>query len=158
VGGARASARTARLAAALGRAIAREGWVLLNGGRDAGVMAASSRGASEAGGLVVGILPGRDRAGAASGVSVAVVTGIGDARNAILALTSDVVVALPGGAGTLSEIALARKSGKPVVLLGWAERSLLELDDGLIRAAGVEDAISAARASLRRSLRRQYSR
>lgn len=120
MGGGDASPEVAALAYALGRAVADAGWVLLNGGRDAGVMAASARGAHEAGGLVVGVLPGADDTGASPHLDVVVRTGLGDARNAVNVLSSDVVVALPGGAGTVSEVALAVKAGRPVVLLGWS--------------------------------------
>lgn len=103
----------------IGRLIAEQEFVLLTGGRNAGVMAEASRGASEAGGLVIGILPGDTTSNAAPHVDVAIVTGLGDARNAINVLSSRVVVALPGGPGTVSEIALALKAGRPVVLLGF---------------------------------------
>lgn len=103
----------------LGAMIARRGWVLLTGGRAAGVMEAASRGAREAGGLVIGVLPDADAASASEHLDVAIRTGMGDARNAINVLSSDVVIALPGGAGTLSEIALALKAGKPVIAVGW---------------------------------------
>jgi uncharacterized protein (TIGR00725 family) len=103
----------------IGRLIAERGWVLLNGGRNAGVMEASARGASEAGGLVVGILPGDTTTGIAPSVDIAIPTGMGDARNAVNVLASHVVVALPGGAGTISEIALALKCNRRVVLLGF---------------------------------------
>lgn len=118
MGGASVSEQTTSDAEELGRLIAERGWTLLTGGRDAGVMAAASRGAHQAGGLVIGILPGDDRSGVAPGVDIAIPTGMGDARNTINVLASDVVVALPGGAGTVSEIALALKSGRVVVLLG----------------------------------------
>jgi uncharacterized protein (TIGR00725 family) len=119
MGGGVANAATSALAEELGEAIAREGWILLNGGRDAGVMAASAHGAARAGGLVLGILPGRDLAGAAPDLTIGIPTGLGDARNVINVLASDVVVAMPGGAGTLSEIALALKNERPLLLLGW---------------------------------------
>lgn len=102
----------------LGRLIAQNGWVLLNGGRNAGVMDASARGAHDAGGLTVGILPGDHDSDASAYLDVAIVTGMGSARNNINVLSSDVVVACTGGAGTLSEIALALKAGRPVVVLG----------------------------------------
>jgi len=119
MGGAVIDERTAENATTIGRLIAEEEWVLLTGGRNAGVMAAASRGAAEAGGLVVGILPGDTATGAAPYVDVVIPTGMGDARNAINVLASHVVVALPGGAGTLSEVALALKAGRPVVTLGF---------------------------------------
>jgi hypothetical protein len=120
MGGAEATAEVIEQARTLGRLIAENGWVLLNGGRDAGVMAASARGAAEAGGLVVGILPGDSYEGATEHLTIAIPTGLGDARNAVNVLASHVVVALPGGAGTLSEIALALKSERPVVTLGFS--------------------------------------
>jgi uncharacterized protein (TIGR00725 family) len=147
MGGADASPAVLALAEALGRAIAESGWILLNGGRDAGVMDASARGAARAGGLVVGILPGRDRRGASPHLSIAVVTGLGDARNAVNVLSSDVVVALPGGAGTLSEIALALKAGRKVVALGWPEGTLADFS-GVSRAPSVDAAVAAIRGSL----------
>ncbi|MBS3957540.1 MAG: TIGR00725 family protein [Clostridiales bacterium] len=119
MGAGHADAATCALARELGSAIAARGWVLLNGGRDSGVMAASAEGASAMGGLVVGILPGDDHSGIAPGVDLAVLTGMGDARNVINVLSSHVVVALQGGAGTLSEIAHALNSRRPVVVIGW---------------------------------------
>ena len=119
MGGAIASEPVLADARRIGELIAENGWVLLTGGRDSGVMAAASEGASSSGGLVLGILPGGSASDAAPGVDIAIPTGMGDARNAINVLASHVVVALPGGAGTISEIALALKAGRPVVLLGF---------------------------------------
>ncbi len=107
------------LARELGSLIARRGWVLLNGGRDAGVMAASAAGAKEAGGTVIGVLPDGDASRASPDLDHAIVTGMGDARNLINVLSSDVVIACPGAAGTMSEVALALKNGKRVILVGW---------------------------------------
>jgi hypothetical protein len=103
----------------LGQLIAEKGWILLNGGRNAGIMAASAKGASEAGGITVGILPDGDTAHAAPHIRIPIVTDMGNARNTINVLSSRVVIACPGGAGTLSEIALALKVGKPVVLVNF---------------------------------------
>lgn len=119
MGGAVADDGTLRDARTIGRMIAERGHVLLNGGRDAGVMAASAAGAREAGGLVVGILPGFDTSGATPDLDIAIPTGMGDARNAINVLASALIVALPGGSGTISEVALALKSGKRVVTVGF---------------------------------------
>ncbi|NJL83045.1 MAG: cytochrome [Chloroflexaceae bacterium] len=104
----------------LGVAIAEQGWVLLTGGRQAGVMAAASQGAKAAGGLTLGILPGGDGAEAAEGVDIAIVTDLGQARNNINVLTADVTIACGMGLGTASEIALALKAGKQVILLADA--------------------------------------
>jgi hypothetical protein len=119
MGGAIVSDEVSRLAFQVGALIAENGWVLLNGGRDAGVMEASASGASGAGGLVVGILPGDTSTGAARAVDIAIPTGMGDARNAINVLASHAVIALQGGPGTVSEVALALKAGRTVVLLGF---------------------------------------
>ncbi len=119
MGGADVGAEVCALARELGKRIAERGWVLLNGGRDSGVMRASAAGAREAGGTVIGILPDADTSRAAPDLEYAIVTGMGDARNLVNVLTSDVVIACPGGAGTLSEVALALKNGKRVILLGW---------------------------------------
>jgi hypothetical protein len=110
------------LAERLGELVAAEGWVVLTGGRDAGVMAAASRGAKRvAGSLTVGILPSASGT-TAPDVDVAIFTGMGNARNAINVLSSDVVVAIgAGGPGTASEVALALKSAKPVILLAPTE-------------------------------------
>jgi len=103
-----------QLAEAVGRGIATNGWVLLNGGLS-GVMEASAKGASEAGGTVVGILP-TDNAGDANPyISIPIVTNMGHARNVILVQSADLCVAIGGKEGTLSEIAIALKIGKVVV-------------------------------------------
>ncbi|MFC1543446.1 TIGR00725 family protein [Candidatus Neomarinimicrobiota bacterium] len=124
MGGGQVSPEIANLAHELGQALASEGWVVLSGGRNAGVMAAVSEGAALAGGLVVGILPDRDLSRASHYLTIPIRTGLGDGRNILNILSSDVVVALPGGAGTLSEIALALKNRKPLLLLGWQEHPI----------------------------------
>jgi len=104
-------------AEAVGRLLAERGVVVVCGGLG-GVMAAACRGAKAAGGVTVGILPGADRRGANRWVDVAVATGMGEARNAVVVRTADAVLAVSGGYGTLSEIALALRLGRPVVTLG----------------------------------------
>lgn len=106
-----------RNARELGRRIALEGWAVLSGGLALGVMDAVSHGAREAGGLVIGVLPTPDRRGASSAVDVSIITGMGSGRNNINALSSDLVIACGMSAGTASEVALAIKAGKPVILL-----------------------------------------
>lgn len=102
----------------LGRLVAENDWVLITGGRNAGVMKAASEGAKEADGLTVGILPDRE-ADVSTAVDVAIVTDIGEARNNIIVLSADVVVACGvDDPGTASEVALALKAGKPVIILG----------------------------------------
>ena len=108
---------------ALGRMIAEEGWILLTGGMNIGVMDAASRGAGEAGGLVIGILPTGDRSRASDAVDIPIVTDMGSARNNINVLSSDVVIACGMGPGTASEIALALKAGRKVILLNDMEES-----------------------------------
>jgi uncharacterized protein (TIGR00725 family) len=117
MGGGSATEADIRQAYRLGRLIAENGWILLNGGRRSGIMAASARGAAEAGGLTVGILPDDHKGQMAEHIQIPILTGMGSARNYINVLSSDVVVACPGGAGTLSEIALALKHRKTVILL-----------------------------------------
>ena len=109
----------------LGRMLAERGWIVLTGGRPEGVMAAASAGAKEvAGSLTLGILPGIS--GAGPDVDVAVFTGMGEARNAINVLSSDVIVACGvEGPGTLSEVALALKADKIVILLQPSEPTRL---------------------------------
>ena len=102
------------IAEEVGRRIAEAGAVLVCGGMG-GVMAAACRGAKQARGLTIGILPSADRAEANEWVAVAVATGIGEARNLAIIQTSDVLIAVGGSYGTLSEIGFALKAGKWVV-------------------------------------------
>lgn len=106
----------------LGKLIAEEEWVLLTGGRNAGVMEAASKGAREADGLTIGILPTAEKAGASEYVDVPICTGMGSARNNINVLSSDAIVACGSGAGTTSEIMLALKAAKPLVLLNPSQK------------------------------------
>jgi uncharacterized protein (TIGR00725 family) len=98
----------------VGRLLAEAGAIVVTGGCG-GVMEAASKGAREAGGTTLGILPGADRREANEWLAVAVPTGMGEARNALVVRAADAVVAVGGAWGTLSEIALARKTGTPVV-------------------------------------------
>ena len=137
VGPGRAGAAETELAEAVGRGIAEREAVLVCGGLG-GVMEAACRGAVEAGGQTVGILPGLDRGQANPHVRVAVPTGMGEARNALVVRAADALIAISGEWGTLSEIALAMKTGKTVVGLGTWEL------DGIARAEGAEDAVERA--------------
>ncbi|MBE9190798.1 TIGR00725 family protein [Gloeocapsopsis crepidinum LEGE 06123] len=101
----------------LGYLIAQQGWLLLTGGRNVGVMETANQGAKVAQGLTIGILPSNDTSGVSAAVDIAIVTDMGNARNNINVLSSDVVIACGMGAGTASEIALAIKSDKLVILL-----------------------------------------
>lgn len=108
------SEQEAAIAEEVGRLLAEAGAVLLTGGRG-GVMEAASRGAAQAGGLVIGVLPGEDASEANRWVALPIVTGLGEARNAVLMRTAQAVIAVGGEYGTLSEIAFALKFGRPVI-------------------------------------------
>ena len=112
-----AKANDLRVAEELGRRIAETGRAILCGGRNCGVMAAACRGAHAAGGMAIGVLPGPTNVGVSPDLTVAIRTGMGNARNAINVLSSDVVIACGMGAGTASELGLALKEGKQVILL-----------------------------------------
>ena len=124
--GAGATATSMDLANAyeLGKLIAQHNWVLLTGGRKAGVMDAANRGAKSLGGLTVGILPSKDTEGISAAVDIAIPTDLGNARNNINVLASDVVIACGMGLGTASEVALALKNGKQVILLTENQQSI----------------------------------
>jgi uncharacterized protein (TIGR00725 family) len=118
-GGSRASQQDKERAEEVGRLLAEAGAVVLTGG-GTGVMEAACRGARAAGGITLGVLPGSDASQSPPNehVSLSVFTGMGDARNSILVRTADAVIAIGGSWGTLSEIALASKVGRPIILLG----------------------------------------
>jgi uncharacterized protein (TIGR00725 family) len=105
------------LAYELGKAIAREGWITLTGGRAFGVMQFALKGASDAGGLTLGILPESDTKGASPFADIKIITGLGSARNNINVLTSHVIVVCGMTPGTASEVSLALKANKKVILL-----------------------------------------
>ena len=126
------------LAYEVGRLLAEAGAVLVTGGLG-GVMEAASRGSSDAGGLVLGILPGANPAAANPYVDIVIPTGMGYARNVLVAQTAQVLIAVEGALGTLSEIAIGLKTGHAVFLLG----SNLQVD-GAIPVATAQQAVSAA--------------
>ena len=130
----------------LGQIIAQQGWILLTGGRKAGVMDAASRGAKSVNGLTIGILPGKDSQGISEAIDIAIFTDMGNARNNINVLSSDVIIACGMGAGTASEIALAIKSNKKVILLSEDKESKLFFKklspDNVDIVENVESAIS----------------
>ncbi len=133
-GGREADERCLNEAELIGRAIAERDWVLLCGGRG-GVMEAVSRGCRENGGTVIGILPGTDVSDANPYVDIPLASGIGLARNEILACACDAAVAVGGKYGTLSEIGHALQYGKPVIVLGsWKI-------DGTLPAESAEEAV-----------------
>jgi uncharacterized protein (TIGR00725 family) len=135
-------------AEALGRSLGEAGCVLVCGGLG-GVMNAAAEGAEAAGGVSIGILPGDDRDVASRHLTVAIATGFGEARNAIVARTSDAVIAVGGEFGTLSEIALALKMGSPVIGIGTWELGRDDLDrDPIVRVSDVDEAMKALRTLL----------
>ncbi len=137
VGAAESSSSISKIAREVGREVASRGAVLVCGGRG-GVMEEASRGARENGGVVVGILPGNDRREGNPYLSFSIPTGMGEARNALIARASDGLVAVSGGYGTLSEIALALKMGKPVVgIRSWETL----IDQNFKKADSPEEAV-----------------
>lgn len=139
IGSGEAAPREARLARAVGAALARAGAIVVCGGLG-GVMRAAADGASSEGGTVVGILPGGDPNAAADGVTIPIPTGLGEARNVVVARASEAVVAIAGEWGTLSEAAFCRKFGVPVIGLACS------LPDGVVEevAGGASEAASRA--------------
>lgn len=105
----------------LGKAIAKEGWIVLTGGRSFGVMDAVMKGAHEANGLTIGILPDANEQNASQNADIRIVTGMGSGRNYLSVLSSHVVVVLGMAAGTASEVALAIKANKRIILLNQDE-------------------------------------
>lgn len=128
-----------RIAEAVGVRIAHAGAVLVCGGL-AGVMEAAARGASTAGGLTVGVLPGTDAAAANAWITLPLPTGVGEARNALIVRFAEAVIAVGGEWGTLSEIALAKRTGVPVVLLAPTLAAQL----GLETASDPDEAVRMA--------------
>jgi len=134
----------AALAEEVGSLLAKGGAVLVCGGLG-GVMESACRGAKSEGGVTVGILPGTSRAGANDHVDVALPTGLGEARNALVARAGDALIAIGGEFGTLSEIGLALKMGTPVVGLGtWELHKAGEAADAITPAATPSEAVNLA--------------
>lgn len=129
----------------IGRLIAERGGIVVTGGMT-GVMEAASRGARDGGGLALGILPGPDAGTANEFVSIAVPTGMGQLRNGLVVNSGSVVIAVGGEWGTLSEISLARKQGKPVI--GWHTWDLGLQGEGLVPVATAEEAVDTAFAQM----------
>jgi len=144
IGGNRPKAEFAALAFEVGRAIGRGGAILVCGGLG-GVMEEAARGAAEAGGLTIGILPGARPSDANPHIHVPIATGLGTSRNALVAMNADVLIAVDGEYGTLSEIAFGFIHGKKVIGLGtWDIK-------GVVAAATAEEAVRLALAAAGRS-------
>ncbi len=144
IGAGTATPSLCELALEVGREIGTRGATLVCGGRG-GVMEAAAEGAHAAGGHTIGIVPSYDHATANPHIEFVIATGMGEARNVIVVASSDALIALAGEAGTLSEIGLALKLGRPVVALaGWAE--IPGLHRAATARAAVELALELARA------------
>ena len=133
-----------RLGEEVGRRIAEAGATLLCGGLD-GMMRAAAEGAKRAGGTTVGLLPGADRSAANEFIDLAIPTGLGAFRNALLVRSCDAVIAVRGAYGTLSEIAFALRLGVPVVGLDtWELRRDGRVDSGIRVARDPAEAVETA--------------
>jgi uncharacterized protein (TIGR00725 family) len=138
VGSGTASGELYEKARAVGRLVAERGGIVVCGGLS-GVMEAAARGATEAGGTAIGILPEEDRRRQNEYISYSVATGAGQARNLAVVCSGDMVIAVGGEYGTLSEIGFARKVGRPVVVVEW-----WDLGEHVTAAGSPEEAVGAA--------------
>jgi uncharacterized protein (TIGR00725 family) len=151
VGPGEATPETNEIAEQLGGELARRGAIVVCGALG-GAMEAACRGAKSAGGLTVGILPGLDRSAANEHVDVSIPTGLGELRNGLIVRAADVVVAVRGEFGTLSEISFALKTGVPVVGIDtWELFKEGRASDAIVR---VETAAEAAEAAVSLARRR----
>ncbi len=139
IGAGRCTPKQKTQAAEIGRYIAEQGGIIVCGGLG-GVMEGAARGAREAGGTTIGILPGESKSGANPYIDIAIPTGMNEARNILVVRAADAVIALPGRFGTLTEMGFTLILGKPLVSLGsW------ELGEGVVQA---ESPLEAARLAL----------
>ena len=134
IGGHSCNKKAAKLATELGREIAKLGAILVCGGLG-GIMEAAAKGAKQNGGVTVGILPGEDKRDANKFIDIPIATGLGYTRNTLVTTASDIIIALEGRYGTLSEIGFALNAKKPVIGLGsWKL-------DGVIQATSVKKTV-----------------
>lgn len=143
-GASRATDDEYRLAYECGEMLARRGATVLNGGLG-GVMAASAAGVRAAGGTCVAFLPGNDQDDANDEVSIALPTGLGEVRNTLIVRCCAALIAIGGGWGTLSEIAFAARTGRPVAMLQSWKLAAPHADDvtaAVYQASGVVDAVA----------------
>ncbi len=144
IGGAQCTPEEEKIAYEVGRGVARSGAYLICGGLG-GVMEAACRGARAEGGTTIGILPGPFRSDANPFVDIVIATDMGQARNAIIVRTADSVIAVGGEYGTLSEIGMALKMGKPVVTIdSWSIERRGKVDERIVVAKDAEEAIKLA--------------
>uniref|UniRef100_A0A7C4TFQ3 TIGR00725 family protein n=1 Tax=candidate division WOR-3 bacterium TaxID=2052148 RepID=A0A7C4TFQ3_UNCW3 len=138
IGGAETSEKNLKIAEEVGALIAKKGAILITGGLG-GVMEYASKGAKEAGGLVIGILPGTDKRTANEYVDIPIVTGMNQARNIIIARTADCAIAIDGKYGTLSEIAYCLMFNVPVIGINtW------KIEAPIIQVKSAKEAVSKA--------------
>ena len=137
IGGSKADRESLQTAFNVGKLIAEKGAILICGGL-VGVMEAACRGAKQAGGLTVGILPGNSRHEANLHIDIAIATGLGYSRNSLVAMNSDVLIAIDGEYGTLTEIAYGCIYGKKIIGLGTWDI------EGVIKASSAEEAVELA--------------
>jgi uncharacterized protein (TIGR00725 family) len=132
----------------VGRLVAEAGGLVVNGGLG-GVMAAAAAGAAAGGGKSIGLLPGMTTEGAAADLTVALPTGLGELRNGLVVRAADAVIAVGGSWGTLSELALAMRTGKPLVAVrSWRVLDFDGLDVAVPRAETADAAVAAVLATL----------
>jgi uncharacterized protein (TIGR00725 family) len=144
IGDSSCSPEEAKLAETVGELLAQQGVTIVCGGLG-GVMEAVCRGAKSKGGSTVGILPGGDSSTANPWVDIPVVTGLGEARNVVVAKSAQAVIAIGGGYGTLSEIAYALKSGIPVIGLNtWSLSRNRQEDNSIIKVQSATEAVDKA--------------
>lgn len=142
IGGHICNDKVERLAKNLGKSIAKVGYKVVSGGLS-GVMEAVSKGVKEAEGTTIGIIPGENKADANPYIDIVIPTGLGLARNTLVVRTADVIIALPGEYGTLSEIAFALNLNKKVINLSNWDIS------GTIKVNSVEEAMSEVKKLIR---------
>ena len=142
IGASQATDEDLRDAEAVGTLLARAGVIVVCGGRG-GVMAAAAKGAAQAGGTVIGMLPGEGRSDANEWVTVSIPTGMGELRNGLIVRTADAMIAVGGAYGTLSEIALGLSAGLKVYGLHTWEI------DGIVAVDSPEQAVEGALAAAR---------
>ncbi|MFP4640775.1 MAG: TIGR00725 family protein [Dehalococcoidia bacterium] len=148
IGGGNCSSEGARMAEAVGHELAKNGATLVCGGLG-GVMEAACKGAKEAGGLTIGILPGNDKTSANPYVDIPIVTGMGEMRNVIIIKSVQAAIAIEGEFGTLSEIAHCFKWGVPVVGLNtWEFSRQGQVLGSVIKASSPQDAVEKALATI----------
>jgi uncharacterized protein (TIGR00725 family) len=143
-GAGNADENESKLAYDVGHFIASKGAILVCGGLG-GCMEQAARGAKENSGLTIGIIPFYEKSKANPYIDIVIPTGMGHARNILVAATADAAIAIGGASGTLSEIGLARKLGKPVVCLGsWEFKDQWEKTAGVLRAETSGEAVNIA--------------